>query len=100
MIAAILSELDNPSDVAYYLARNRAEGLAISRLQPVAAVKAIARIESEIAKTLSTPGKGSSNAPPPIKPLGSGESFQEKNPEKMTQREYERWRKEQGVKYF
>ena len=94
MIVEILSESENPADVAYYLGHNRAEAIKISRMTPIAAAREIAKIEVEIAKAVEQQPPGArkpsniSNAPPPIKPIGSGKSF-EKDLEKMNQKEYE-----------
>jgi len=70
---------------------NRAEAIKISRMTPIAAAREIAKIEVEIAKAVEQQPPGArkpsniSNAPPPIKPIGSGKSF-EKDLEKMGQK--------------
>lgn len=97
----ILMELDNPADVAYYLARNRSEAISISRMTPFQAGKAISKIEAEVGKTLAANNdkKKITGAPPPITPLGSRETS-EKDPEKLTGKEYEAWLRGRGVKMF
>jgi hypothetical protein len=100
MIQEILAETDNPADVAYYLGKNQAKTIAIGRMTPIAASRAIAQIEAEItvapvAKTNNT----TTNAPPPIKPVGSS-NMVGKDPEKMTPPEFNAWRESQGAKRF
>lgn len=101
MVVSILMDLDNPAPVAYYLNKNRAEGIAISRMTPYQAALAINKVEAEIGKLgggKTTP-KTVTNAPPPINPVGSRESGT-KDPEKMTGKEYEKWLRERGVKMY
>lgn len=90
-----LAECEAPEDVTYYLGRNRAEAIQISRMTPVAAARAIARIEMNIRQ--NSPGvlpaptnqiRNVSNAPPPIKPLGPANTVT-KDLEKMSQKEFE-----------
>jgi hypothetical protein len=98
IVRDILAESERPEDVAYYLGKNRTEAIKLSRMTPIAAAKEIARIEMEIAKTPTGVNK-ITNAPPPIKPVGSSEVVN-KPPEKMTQREFEQWRISQGAKRY
>jgi hypothetical protein len=105
MVVDILAECDHPADLAYYLAKNRVEGIAISRMTPLQAARAIAKLEDKIMATRGqNPAPPISNkptvkAPPPIKPVGSTATVS-KDPEKMTQKEYEAWRISQGAKRF
>jgi hypothetical protein len=102
MIVDILADCDAPADVAYYLAKNRVEGVAISRMTPVRAARAIAQIESKLTgqPVQPTPTKKISNAPPPNSPVGSKPSGITIDPEKMTNKEYARWREGQGARKF
>jgi hypothetical protein len=101
LIRDILAEVDHPEDVAYYLGKNRAEAIKISRMTPFAAHKEILKIEAEVAKASPSPSTTKvTNAPSPIKPLGSGDSLPNKDISKMTQKEYEEWRKSQGARNF
>jgi hypothetical protein len=62
------------------------------------AARAIGKIEAKVATQLATPPtprKKVSNAPPPVKPTGSN-NVVTKDPEKMTQSEYEQWRAQGG----
>ena len=98
-IAEILAETDNPADVAYYLGKNRTEAVSISRMTPVGAARAIAKIETKL-EAGQQPAKTTTQAPKPIKPIGSGPSEMQKNPEDMSQAEYEKWREEQGARRY
>jgi len=102
MVVDILAECEHPADVAYYLAKNRVEGVAISRMTPIQAARAIAKLEDKIINAPPPPPpKKTTNAPPPISPLGAaGSAAGTKDPEKMTQREYEAWRVAQGARRF
>lgn len=101
----ILHECENPADIAYYLGRNTKECAAISNMTPFQAAKAIGKIEAEIKVELEKnpppppppppekkPEKKVTAAPAPIVPIGSREVVT-KDPEKMTQAEYEAWRR-------
>ncbi len=101
-VGEALAELENPADVAYYLAKNRAEGIKISRMTPIQIAVALAKIDKEVAlKAVESPTKPKtiSNAPPPIKPVGASHTV-EKDPEKMSQREYEEWALKRGMRRF
>lgn len=100
MIVDILTDCENPADVAYYLAKNRTEGVSISRMTPVQAARAIARLEIKLSTEPTKPKPIITGAPPPIKPVGSGNSGISKDPDKMTQKEYNDWRATQGARKF
>ena len=97
-----LAESEMPADVAYYLGKNRAEAIRISRMTPIQVAREITRIEMEIKTTQANnpqPNKKISKAPPPIKPVGPSHTV-EKDPDKMSQAEYEAWRQQHGAKPF
>ena len=104
MVVDILAECDHPADVAYYLAKNRVEGVAISRMTPIKAAREIAKIEAKLAVAPAPSPrretKPTTGAPPPINPLAGGTGGIIKDPEKMTQKEYEAWRVSQGARRF
>ena len=90
------SEKISPEDFFYYLGKNAAETVALSRMSPVQLGRAITKIETklEAAKASSParkPIKTVSDAPPPIRPTDSTVIIH-KDPAKMTQAEYEAWR--------
>lgn len=102
MIADILADCEYPEDVAYHLAKNRVEGVKISRMTPIQAARAIAIIERDLTaegKPVDKPKPTATNAPAPIKPVGSKEKVT-KDPNKMSQKEYNAWREQQGARRF
>lgn len=103
MIVDIIAECENPADLAYYLAKNRVEGVAISRMTPIRAAREIAKIEARLAgqtPAAQPPPRKQTGAPPPINPISTGASKVVKDPNKMTQREYEEWRLKNGARPF
>lgn len=90
MIMEILSEAETPQDIAYWLGKNRAEAIRISRLSPISAAREIAKIEVEMARSGgNTPSQPKiPSAPPPIRPLGSSNTV-ERALDKMSQKEFE-----------
>lgn len=79
-------------NIAYYLAKHPEQATQIHRMKPIAAAKAIGKIEA----VLSTRGgKRVSKAPAPAKPIGGSGGGAKKNPENMSQAEYEAWRLQQ-----
>jgi len=97
-IVDILHDTENPGEIAYYLGKNTKECRVIANMTPIQAVRAIDKIGAVIAAELGKqPPKTVkdtkvTNAPAPIKPIGSREVVT-KDPAKMTQPEYEAWRK-------
>lgn len=90
VIMDILAESEQPHELAYYLGRNRAEAIQISRMTPIQASRKLAQIEAELTKAggSSAPQPKITNAPPPIRPVGASNTVQ-KNFDNMTQREFE-----------
>ena len=95
MIVEALTEFDEPDEIAYYLGKNRAEAIKISKMTPLRATRELTRIEFEIQKARAgnPPPSGPkkiTNAPPPIKPLNQGGTGGNEKPlDKMTQAEFE-----------
>jgi len=87
---------ENAHDVAYYLGKHLDEARAISALDPVGQIRAVAKLE---AKLLASPPKPNvSEAPAPIKPLGGANVRSDKKLSEMSQDEFEKRRKEQIAK--
>ena len=98
-VVRVLEEIDDPADVAYYLSKNRLEAIRISNMNsPIQVAMEIKRIQMELKNNPQQQPK-ITNAPPPIKPVGATETVN-KEPEKMTQKEYEAWRASQGARRF
>lgn len=85
-----IMESDIGPRLAYYLAKNPDEAEKIAGMTPIGAIRALGRLEErlESAKPTVTP----TNAPPPIKPIGT-RAVVNKDPGKMSDAEYAKWRK-------
>ncbi len=90
VIRDALAECEAPEDVAYYLGKNRATAVQLSRMNPIQAARTIGLIEAEIkaARSNTPPKPKIPGAPPPINPLGSG-NIVTKSLEDMNQKEFE-----------
>jgi hypothetical protein len=100
MIQEVLAETENPADVAYYLGKNRTECVGIGKMTPIAAARAIARIEAKLESENPAPNTNkTTSAPPPIKPVGSSNTVK-KDLEKMNQEEFEAERLAQGARRY
>lgn len=91
MTQAIIEAGDKGPLILYHLAKNPAEVERIAKLSPAKQVAAIVALEEKVAK----PAKQPSKAPEPIRPVGTrGEAA--KDPSKMTQEEFNEWRRQGG----
>lgn len=99
VVKEILHESENPAAIAYYLGKNRTEAVQIARMNPVAAIRAIAKIEEKLKSNPQPTPKKISDAPAPINPIKSRNTIS-KDPANMTQKEYEEWRKSQGARLY
>lgn len=89
MSTAIL-ESDKGAQIAYFLAKNPDEAERISKLSPSKQAAAIVSLEEKVAK----PAKQPSKAPEPINPVGTKVEV-EKDPSKMSDAEFNAWRRRQ-----
>lgn len=89
-----LAETENPEDISYYLGKNRAEAIQLSRMTPMAVSRYLGQLEMKLKQTPIQPSPGQnrirsvSSAPPPIKPIGQQNTVT-RDLEKMSQREFE-----------
>lgn len=99
----ILSDLDNPVDVAYYLGSNPEESEKIAKMPVHRAATRLAKIEAQLEADKSDKKGGgkppvkTTNAPPPIKPV-QGNAINSGNPDELkgkTFKEHEAIRNEQ-----
>ena len=67
-MAEFIADSDLGADVAYFLGKNPERAQDIAEMSPVRAARELARIEAELA---SKPKATPSNAPEPIKPVGT-----------------------------
>lgn len=99
----VISESDTPmtppmqqaimaSDIgpklAYYLATHPDEAEQIARMDATRTILTLGKIEERLVKPVTKP----TSAPPPVKPAGASATVK-KDPGKMTDAEYEKWRK-------
>jgi hypothetical protein len=85
-----IMESDIGPKLAYHLATHPEEAYKIAQLPPIRAVAALGRLEErlETAKPATKP----TQAPPPVQPVGT-RATASKDPGKMTDAEYAKWRK-------
>lgn len=84
VMAEAIQRAEKGADVLYYLGKNREVAAQIARLDPLSAAIRI----GEIAATLARPQpKKTSNAPPPISPVGARAAVS-KDPAKMSDAEW------------
>ncbi|MHB1326873.1 MAG: hypothetical protein ACYC2K_01605 [Gemmatimonadales bacterium] len=93
-MAAAIQESDQGALIAYYLAKNPAEAERISKLSASKQAAAIVGLEEKVAK----PTKQLSKAPDPINPVGKKADVANKDPAKMTDEEYAKWRQERRAR--
>lgn len=91
-------EMENGPDVAYYLGQNPEEAAKLVSMTPLAAVRAIGRIETSLASNDSSETKPVSRAAAPIRPVGASSTRSTRSLEEMSQKEYNRIRDEQERK--
>jgi len=100
-VTQILLDTDIPDDIMYYLGNNPEKSEKISQLDPIRAAKEIGKIEvsllnksSETTPEVKKVNKKQSKAPAPIKPVRAN-GLVEKDPNKMSPKEYREWRAKQ-----
>jgi hypothetical protein len=93
-VTQIALDTDTPEDIIYFLASDPKESERISKLDPVRAAKEIGKIEVKLEVEKETPKsrKKLSNAPNPIHSVTT-DGVTEKDPNKMSPKEYRAWRK-------
>jgi len=90
-MAEAIQLAEKGADVLYYLGKNREEAAKIARMDPLRAAVAIGRIEATLARPAP---KKTTNAPPPINPVGARAAVS-KDPDKMSSAEWLKWRNAQ-----
>ena len=84
-----IMESDVGPKLAYYLANNPDEARNIAAMSPIGAIRSLGRIEERLSKPSAVT---TTSAPPPVKPVGA-RSTVAKDPGKMSDAEYAKWRK-------
>jgi len=101
-VTQILLDTEIPEDIMYYLASNPEESERISNLDPLRVAKEIGKIENslitaeknEVKKLVKKKVKKQSKAPAPISSVRT-DGVTEKDPNKMSPKEYREWRSKQ-----
>jgi hypothetical protein len=95
---SVIQDMDNPVEVVYHLGNNVNVCASIARMTPAAQARELTKIDLAATKAApAAPSKSTptTSAPAPITPTRS-ENVVTKDPEKMTQAEYEQWRRDGG----
>ena len=90
-MVGIAAESTVGHDVLYFLGKNPEESARISQLPPLSQAREIGKIEARI--TTKQP-KTPTNAPDPIKPVSTVGNLAEKDPAKMSDKEFAKWRQQ------
>jgi len=85
-----LAETDHGSDILYHFAKHPEDAERISKLSPFGQVREIGKIEAK----LTTKQTKITSAPEPIKPVSTSGNLGEKDPAKMSDAEYTKWRQQ------
>ena len=95
-IKDFLLESEVAADVAYALASNRPELERISKLSPVAQIRALAALEAKFAPAPEAPKPKATKAPDPIRPVGTAAAPVTAFKADMSYEEFKRWRTSGG----
>lgn len=85
---------DLGADLAYHLGTHREEAARIAQMEPLEMARTLGALEARL--SLPKP-KTNSDAPDPISPVKPKASARNKDPEKMTFEEYNKWREAGGT---
>lgn len=91
----VIIESDHGPEIAYFLAKNEAEAARIASLPPHRQLIEMGKLEARMEKRADTPPpqKRMTQAPEPIKPLGTVTPTAKKDPSQMTDAEFNEWRR-------
>lgn len=99
VMAHAILQSDAGPDIQYFLGANPAEATRIMRLSPPMQLVELGKIEAKLSApppALATPKPRISNAPPPIRPLKTGDAQPAaKDPGQMSMDEYKAFRRKQ-----
>lgn len=96
-----LRDSEKGPDLVYHLAKNPGEAERLNAMSVRQMDREIGRLESTIGAKPAPPPPAArtTNAPPPVKPGSPASAPANTDPGKMTQAEYESWRKANGAKH-
>lgn len=97
-----LMDSEKGPELVYHLAKNPAEAERLNAMSVRQMDREIGRLETSIGTKAppAPPAARTTNAPPPVKPGSPASAPANTDPSKMTQTEYEAWRKGQGATYI
>lgn len=94
-MAELIAESDVGPQLAYHLAKHREVAQAIYSLPPVAAARELGRLEAKLATPEPKSSPAIPKAPPPPPRVEAIEPEVERDPDKMTDAEWLKWRNKQ-----
>lgn len=94
-MAEAIMQMESGPEVAYYLAKNQDASEKLMRLSPVTAAVELGRISERLAAQRSAKGKSVTDAPEPPPKLKPANAAAQKDPSKMTDSEFAKWRRAQ-----
>lgn len=97
-VASAVLESDLGPKLFHYLAKNPSELEQLNDMTEKGALKYIAKLEVML-ETKKAPEVRTSKAPDPIKPVTSTRGVVAKQPQDMTNREYQAWRRSNGANW-
>jgi hypothetical protein len=98
-IGDVLLDSENGPQLAYHLAKNPDLAAHLNTLSPLAAARELGRIEASLDKPATPAAKTVSNAPAPIKPIGSGRTSAADNLAGADMEQYRAIRAKQGARW-
>jgi len=98
LMAEVIKASDIGPDLAYHLGMNPDEAERIASLAPLLQARELGKLEIKLASAPTEKVKAS-NAPAPIKPIGSRGKSDSSDPSKMTMEEYHAYRKKQNASW-
>lgn len=94
-MVAVMSEMDDGPAVLYHLGKNPQVAERIAALSPVGVARELGRIEERLAVQKAQKGKSVSDAPAPAPKIKAANPAVQKDPLKMTDSEFAKWRRAQ-----
>jgi hypothetical protein len=98
-INAAIQESEIGPQLAYELARKPEELMRLAKLPVRSAIREIGKFEAQLLSRSTNGSEGAkpvahSQAPPPIRPVGSGGPTATKRPDEMSFQEYKAWHRQ------
>lgn len=97
-MAQIIRESDDGPAVAYHLGKNPSLAEKLSAMSPLQAAREMGRIEATIAADRKAAVRAVSKAPPPTPKLEGASAQVDRDPDKMSTKDWLKWREKQLAK--